>query len=72
MGTKDTVLELFEKNRGFFISGERIAEELSVSRTAVWKAVKKLQKDMLYIHFLHLLTILNYVLKKHIIVSKLF
>ena len=45
MSTKDTVLELFEKNRGFFISGERIAEDLGVSRTAVWKAVKKLQSE---------------------------
>lgn len=43
MSTKDTVLELFEKNRGFFVSGERIASELGISRTAVWKAVKKLQ-----------------------------
>ena len=45
MSTKDTVLELFEKNRGFFISGERIAEDLGISRTAVWKAVKKLQSE---------------------------
>ena len=45
MSTKDTVLALFEKNKGFFISGERIAEELNISRTAVWKAVKKLQSE---------------------------
>ena len=45
MGTKDTVLALFEKNKGFFISGEKIAEELNISRTAVWKAVKKLQSE---------------------------
>ena len=45
MSTKDTVLVLFEKNKGFFISGERIAEELNISRTAVWKAVKKLQSE---------------------------
>ena len=45
MGTKDIILDLFEKNRGFFISGERIAEDLSISRTAVWKAVKKLQQE---------------------------
>ena len=45
MGTKDIILDLFEKNRGFFISGERIAEDLSISRTAVWKAVKALQND---------------------------
>jgi len=45
MSTKDTVLALFEKNKGFFVSGERIAEELDISRTAVWKAVKKLQSE---------------------------
>ena len=45
MSTKDTVLALFEKNKGFFISGEKIAEELDISRTAVWKAVKKLQSE---------------------------
>lgn len=45
MSTKDTVLALFERNKGFFVSGERIAEELNISRTAVWKAVKKLQQE---------------------------
>ena len=45
MSTKDIVLALFEKNKGFFISGERIANELDISRTAVWKAVKKLQSE---------------------------
>ena len=40
MGTKDTVLALFEKNRGLYISGEKIAKELNITRTAVWKAVK--------------------------------
>ena len=45
MTTKETLLALFEKNRGFFISGEYIAQNLGVSRTAVWKAVKKLQNE---------------------------
>ena len=45
MSTKDTVLELFEKNRGFYISGQQIASELNITRTAVWKAVKILQKE---------------------------
>ena len=45
MSTKDIVLALFEKNRGFFISGEQIASELNITRTAVWKAVKFLQKE---------------------------
>ena len=45
MSTKDIVLALFEKNRGFFISGEQIASKLNITRTAVWKAVKILQKE---------------------------
>ena len=45
MTTREALLALFEKNRGFFISGEEIAQELGVSRTAVWKVVKKLQKE---------------------------
>lgn len=45
MSTKETVLELFEKNRGFYISGQQIASELNITRTAVWKAVKILQKE---------------------------
>lgn len=45
MSTKDTVLELFEKNKGFFISGQQIASELNITRTAVWKAVKILQRE---------------------------
>ncbi len=43
--TKDKLLELFESNRGNFISGEKIAESLNISRTAVWKAVNSLRND---------------------------
>lgn len=45
MATKDNVLALFEKNKGIYISGEDIAENLQISRTAVWKAVKKLREE---------------------------
>lgn len=45
MSTKENILELFEKNRGMYFSGEYIAQKLSVSRAAVWKAVKTLQRD---------------------------
>ncbi len=41
MDTKERMLELFEHHRGIYFSGEMIAEKLNVSRTAVWKAVKK-------------------------------
>ena len=43
--TKEELLKLFEENKGVYISGEDIAEKLSVSRTAVWKAVKSLRLD---------------------------
>lgn len=45
MTTKEKLLRLFEENRGKFLSGENIAGVLSVSRTAVWKAVKSLQEE---------------------------
>lgn len=45
MSTKNRVLALLEAQRGESISGERLAEILGVSRNAVWKAVKELQKD---------------------------
>lgn len=45
MNTRGRILELLEQHRGENISGERIAGILNVSRNAVWKAVKELQKD---------------------------
>lgn len=45
MRLKEQVRRLFEQNRGSFISGEEIAGQLSVSRNAVWKAVKSLQSE---------------------------
>ncbi len=45
MSTKNRILELLEQHRGESISGEHLAGILSISRNAVWKAVKELQKD---------------------------
>lgn len=45
MTTKEKLLELFESNRDVYFSGEDIAQKLSISRTAVWKAVKSLQNE---------------------------
>lgn len=45
MQTRDKLLELLESNRGTYFSGETIAKTLSLSRSAVWKAVKALQND---------------------------
>lgn len=43
--TRDKVLNLLESSRDAFVSGEEIASELGISRTAVWKAVNSLKKD---------------------------
>ena len=45
MRTKEHILELLEQQRGESISGEQLAGILGISRNAVWKAVKELQKD---------------------------
>lgn len=50
MTAKERILFLFETNRGVYLSGERIADELGISRAAVWKAVKKLKEEGYSIH----------------------
>lgn len=45
MGTKENILSLFEANKGVYFSGEEIAAKLSISRTAVWKAVNGLRSE---------------------------
>lgn len=45
MNVKEDVLKLLEQKKGIYISGEEIAKELNVSRTAVWKAVNTLNEE---------------------------
>ncbi|MCM1135064.1 MAG: biotin--[acetyl-CoA-carboxylase] ligase [Clostridium sp.] len=45
MTVKEQVLLLLENHREEFFSGQEIAEQLSISRAGVWKAVKALQKE---------------------------
>lgn len=45
MTTKEKLLELFESNKGTYFSGEELAENLALSRAAVWKAVKSLRSE---------------------------
>lgn len=42
---KQTILRLLEQSRGVSLSGEQIAQELNISRAAVWKAVNQLKKE---------------------------
>ena len=45
MSVKDEVLRMLEAHRGEPLSGESVAERLSVSRASVWKAVKALRDE---------------------------
>jgi len=45
MSSKKYVLALLESKRNQSISGEYIAEQLNVSRNAVWKAIRELRND---------------------------
>jgi len=43
MNTKQKVLALLRQN-GAILSGEKLAQEIGISRTAIWKAVRELEK----------------------------
>ncbi len=45
MSTREKLLLLLDERRGQFVSGEEVAAKLSVSRGAIWKAVKSLQAE---------------------------
>ena len=45
MTTKEKLLELLEGSREVYLSGEELAKTLAVSRAAVWKAVRRLQRE---------------------------
>ena len=45
MGIKDQVLRMLEDQRDRQVSGARLAEELGVTRNAVWKAVEALRAE---------------------------
>ena len=42
---RETLLEIFETNKGKTISGSVLAKQLDVSRNAVWKAVEVLRRE---------------------------
>ena len=45
MSVKDEVLKELENNKGAYISGGQLADNLGVSRNSVWKAIKALEKS---------------------------
>ena len=47
---KENIISILESNKGLFISGEKLANDLNVSRTAIWKAVNSLRNEGYDIH----------------------
>ena len=45
MTTSDNLLKILEENRGSFVSGAVIAQDLGITGTAVWKASRKLRRE---------------------------
>ncbi len=45
MATKDEVLRLLQEKSEVYISGQEMADRLHVTRAAVWKAIKSLEKE---------------------------
>ncbi|MHC5228029.1 biotin--[acetyl-CoA-carboxylase] ligase [Enterococcus sp. LJL99] len=45
MTTKSQVLTLLIQEMGHYISGEEMAQQLSLSRNAIWKAINELRKE---------------------------
>jgi biotin operon repressor BirA-like protein len=41
---RETILSLFRQTPDGFVSGERISNDLGVSRTAVWKHIRNLRQ----------------------------
>ncbi|MDD2370408.1 MAG: biotin--[acetyl-CoA-carboxylase] ligase [Firmicutes bacterium] len=45
MSLINNLLSILEQNRNTYISGQELAEKLGVSRTGIWKAIKRLEED---------------------------
>jgi len=45
MSTRKKIISLLESNRERHLSGESIARQIGVTRNAVWKVIKELEKD---------------------------
>lgn len=48
--TKEYVLNMLEQNKGNYITGMKVAEDLGITRNAVWKAINELKKEGYTIH----------------------
>lgn len=45
MSTKLTLLEVLSQHTNLYLSGQQLADQMGISRNAVWKAIRKLQEQ---------------------------
>ena len=45
MNTKERILKILLKNTEQYISGQRLANDLKISRNSIWKAINRLKKE---------------------------
>ncbi|MEG1984164.1 MAG: biotin--[acetyl-CoA-carboxylase] ligase [Oscillospiraceae bacterium] len=45
MSFKNEIVEILEKNRGNAVSGQELADNLGVTRSAIWKAIRSLRAE---------------------------
>ncbi len=45
MSTKSLILQILESKRNTYISGEELAQQLQISRSAIWKSMNELKKE---------------------------
>src|SRR5699024_5624293 len=43
--TRNKLIKLLAENQDTYISGQKLSEKLSISRAAIWKHMKELEKD---------------------------
>lgn len=43
--TRTKLIDLLAENEDKYISGQLLSEKLSISRSAIWKHMKELEKD---------------------------
>ena len=43
--SRRTILKLLQENKGTFVSGEQISEEMGITRAAIWKSIDGLRKE---------------------------
>ncbi len=45
MSTKNKIIGLLEQNRSSYVSGQELADQIGISRAAIWKIINQLKQE---------------------------